>query len=580
MYRYLLLFLIAILMAGAQHNEYGFPQNDFISPLEKGTPLILAGTFGELRSNHFHGGLDLKTKGQVGMKLRAVADGYISRIKVSSYGYGTVLYIDHPNGYTSVYAHLQGFNDKIEKFVKTIQTEKESWAIEVYLGKNEIKVEQGEFVAVSGNTGASRAPHLHFEIRNSKTQIPVDPLLCGYEIEDKTRPRIYRVQIHPYGQKSMARVVYTNGRNYTRVSKPIVARVSGNNGQNKLYPIKEVQGQGKIGFSISSYDFHDGSYNKLGVPIIEMKVDGKMYFKQDIVEVPFSKTRYLNALIDYEAKKRQGRYYYRSHIIAGNKLSIYPVNNNDGFLILNDTTLHHIEFSLKDRMGNMSTLSFNVRGVTNYNFNQATLSAESQQHVPYNEKSKFETDELRLGFPANGFYENFELQYKDEGMSSYGISHTHNIHNGYTPIHKFYSVSIKAHNLKPRYYDKTVVCRWGRSEGGHYKDGFITARSKYFGKFYLRTDTIAPAISLYNIYNGKNMRRNSTLLVKIGDNLTGIDNYKTYINGKFIVMSYDYKSGFLRYRFEEPPNGNEHFFEIIVKDKVGNQSRKEVKFIR
>lgn len=580
MYRYLIFILLSIFIAGAQHDEYGFPQNDFISPLEKGTPLILAGTFGELRSNHFHAGLDLKTNGQVGMKLHAVADGYISRIKVSSYGYGTVLYINHPNGYTSVYAHLQGFNDRIEKFVKAIQTEKESWALEVYLGKNELKVEQGEFVAISGNTGASRAPHLHFEIRDSKTQIPIDPLLCGYKIEDNINPRIYRVQIHPYGYRSMARVVYTNGRNTTRVSTPIAARVSGSNGKYRLYPISEVQGQGKIGFSISSYDFHNGSFNKLGVPIIEMKVDGKPYFTQDIVEVPFSKTRYLNALIDYEAKKRQGRYYYRNHIIPGNKLSIYPVNNNDGFMILNDTSLHDVEFTLKDRNGNTSTLAFKVRGVTGYNFSESTLSAESKKHIPYNEKSSYENKEVKVNFPANCFYEDFEFQYKDEGMSSYGISHTHNIHNGYTPIHKFFTVSIKAHNLKPRYYNKTVVCRWGRSEGGYYKDGFITARSKYFGKFYLRTDTIPPAISLYNIYNGKNMSRYSTLLVKIGDNLAGIDNYKTYIDDKFIVMSYDYKSGFLRYPFEEKPDGGEHSFKIIVKDKVGNESMKELKFIR
>lgn len=580
MYRYLLFILVSILIAGAQHDEYGFPQNDFISPLEEGTPSILAGTFGELRSNHFHAGLDLKTNGQVGMKLRSVADGYVSRIKVSSYGYGTVLYIDHPNGYTSVYAHLQGFNERIEKFVKAIQTEKESWAIEVYLGKNEVKVKQGEFVAISGNSGASRAPHLHFEIRDSKTQIPIDPLLCGFKIKDKINPRIYRVQIHPYGKKSMARVVYTNGRNTTRVSTPITAKVAESGGKYKLHAIKEVLGQGKIGFSISSYDFHDGSFNKLGVPIIEMKVDGEPYFSQDIVEVPFSKTRYLNALIDYEAKKRQGRYYYRNHIIPGNKLSIYPVKTNDGFMILNDTSLHNVEFTLQDRNGNTTTLAFQVRGVTGYNFSQATLSAESKKQIPFNEKSSYENEEVKINFPANCFYEDFDFQYKDEGMSSYGISHTHNIHNDYTPIHKFFTVTIKAHNLKPRYYNKTVVCRWGRSEGGYYKDGFITARSKYFGKFYLRTDTIKPAISLYNIYNGKNMSRYSTLLVKIGDNLAGIDNYKTYIDDKFIVMSYDYKSGFLRYRFEEKPDGNEHIFKIIVKDKVGNESKKEVKFIR
>lgn len=571
---------LLLCLANINSSSYNYPTTDFISPLPEGTPLILAGTFGELRSNHFHGGIDLKTAGRTGMKLCAVADGYISRIKVSSYGYGRVLYVSHPNGYTAVYAHLDKYSDKIEKFISQIQKEKESWAIEVYPGKNELKVEQGEIVAISGNTGASRAPHLHFEIRETKTQIPIDPLLFGYRIKDEIHPRIYKFQVHPYGPKSAARVVYTNGRSSTKTSGTIVTRVSGKNSAYKLYPIKEVQGYGDVGFSISCNDFHTGSFNKLGVPIIEVYVDGELYFKQDIEKVPFSKTRYLNALIDFDAKQRQGRYYYRNHQIPGNRLGIYPATTNRGFLNFNDDSLHHVKYVLKDRNDNETTLEFDYRGLKEYSFSSVSSAKPSDLHIEHDKKAHFETADIQLDFPAKCFYEDFELDYDLGSWSSKGWSHVHSVHNGYTPIHRFFTIAIKTDKIPERLQDKALITRYGRSIGGYYKDGYVISRSKYFGKFYIDVDTTNPSISLYNVYQGKNMARYSTIMVRIGDNLSGVAGYKTFIDGEYVIASYDYKSGLVKHVFEKSLPAGEHTMEIVVTDKVGNKAQKTVKFRR
>ena len=202
-----------------QGSRAKYPTNYFRLPIEDGKEFLLAGTFGELRPNHFHSGIDIKTEGVENANLVAVADGYVSRIKVNAYGYGRTLYIDHPNGFTSVYAHLNSYSPSIEKFVQKIQNEQQSWTIEVFPGKTELKVKKGELVAISGNTGASRAPHLHFEIRDSKTQTPIDPLLFGYVLNDNISPRVYGAFVYPLDDSSMVRVVYSNGKTNTSTSK-------------------------------------------------------------------------------------------------------------------------------------------------------------------------------------------------------------------------------------------------------------------------------------------------------------------------------------------------------------------------
>lgn len=561
----------------AVSNGYKYPQNYFRLPIPDGRELLLAGTFGELRPNHFHGGLDIKTLGVVGTELVSAAEGYVSRIKVSSYGYGRTLYIDHPNGYTTVYAHLQKYSPRIEKFVQALQSENESWELEVFPGKNEIKVEKGEFVAVSGNTGGSRAPHLHFEIRDSKTQTPIDPLLFGYKIQDNITPRIYGVMVYPIGEGSMVKIVYSNGKSTTSTSQPIKARISGGSGKYSLRYIKEIVGHGKVGFAVKTYDYHNGSSNKLGVPLIELKADGDTKFKQDIEKIPFSGTRYLNALIDFNLKARYGSYYNRAFVIPGNKLDVY---DGDGILELTQDTVLDMEMILKDRSNNTSKLTFKLRGIESYTSPSTTIGQGGDTYFLHGEKNRFENSEVKVSFLKNSFYDDFQFRYKEYPKKSYGYSLVHSIHNNYTPVHKYYSVSIKAHGLPDQYQDKAVITRNGRYEGGYYQDGWVKTRSRYFGKFQIRVDTVSPVISPLNVRNGYNMKWRKDLRIKISDNLSGIKAFKAWIDGEFIIMDHEYKYSLLQHYFQSPPDGLEHELKIWVTDKVGNTSERTVKYIR
>lgn len=574
----LVLATFCLLLASAPPLKPDYPQHYFRSPLPESVNLLMAGTFAELRSNHFHGGLDLKTNGTTGMPIIAIADGYISRIKVATGGYGKVLYLTHPNGYTSVYAHLESFGSKIDRFTKAIQKDNESWEIEVYPGKRELMVNKGDTIAISGNTGASRAPHLHFEIRDTKTQTPIDPLLFGYQIEDNIRPRIYRFRLYPLSDTGHVKVTYTNNRSTIRKHDAITTRVSGSNGTYRLYPIKEIGSCGPIGFAINTYDYHDGSFNKLGVPLIEMQVNGKMHFKMELDKVPFSKTRYLNAHIDYEARLREGRYYNRLFVLPGNELDNYK--GGDGAFVPELDSVYDVSFILSDRAGNQTILETKLRGIAPLPKPESSLSEGAADLFKYDQPNEFKANYMKAEFQEGSFYEDFKFQYDLGEISSKGYSHIHKVHNVYTPIQKYFTLSIKPINLPERYHDKAVIMRYNSSKGGFYRDGMMHTRVRYFGNFYIDIDSVPPSVRGYNIYNGKYMTRYSSLMLRMYDSKSGISKYKAYLDGKFVIFEYDYKRNMLTHRFEDKPDGKEHKLSLYVWDKVGNQEVQHFKFIR
>src|SRR5690606_21178437 len=294
----------------AQNN---YPQDYFGSPLE--IPLILSGNFAELRSNHFHSGLDLKTQQRIGLKVLAAADGYVSRIKIQHYGYGKTLYVTHPNGYTTVYAHLSEYSSIIEAYVKKHQYEVESYEIEMFPATGELLVSKGELIAYSGNTGGSGGPHLHFEIRD-KDELPMNPLLFGYDIKDTSKPVISSLYVYPLGEGSSV-------NNSLRRQKLKLTLL-----KNGDYGAESVTALGDIGFAINTFDRQDLAANANGVYNIQTFINGSQNFEVDFRKFSFDETNRLNRFIDYEhfktAKERIQKLFNDN-----NDLSILKsINNN------------------------------------------------------------------------------------------------------------------------------------------------------------------------------------------------------------------------------------------------------------
>ena len=343
--------------------------------------------------------------------------------------------------------------------------------------------------------------------------------------------------------------------------------------------MKEIQANGRIGFSFKTYDYHDGSHNKLGVPLIELKGDGKTFFKQDLERLPFTDTRYLNALIDYEVKSQYGSYYNRAYVLPGNKLDVYNGSKNGGIIELKEDTVLDMVAQFKDRTGNSCHVDFVLKGLKDFKYPYAVLKGSGEAIFKHDQLNKYETDQIKLEFPKGCFYDDFAFRYDYSEPSSYKYSYKHSVHSSATPIHKYYKVSVKAEGIPEKYQGKAVVTRNGRSEGGFYKDGWVSTRARYFGSFGIKIDTIAPRIVPYKI-SGYNLRWRKSIAIGIGDNLSGLKSYKAFIDNEFVIMEHDYKSGVIRYTFNTEPDGEVHTLKLVAIDRVGNRKEVEVKYTR
>lgn len=551
-----------------------YPQDYFRSPLD--IPLYLSGNFGELRSNHFHAGIDIKTQGVEGKKVYAVADGYVSRIKVSPYGYGKALYITHPNGYTSVYGHLQKYSDKIADFVKKAQYQEEKFAIQRFPAPYSIQVKKGDIIAYSGNTGGSGGPHLHFEIRDTKSEHPYNPLFFGFDVKDTRPPEIDAITIFPLNDTSLI-----NGSNQ---KKRFSAK--GYNGQYTLSTPYPISLHGLFGFGIETIDRMSGTHNKYGLHNIQLKHNGSIIYEQQIDEFAFHEGRYLNAHIDYETYIQQRKRVQRSYVLPGNQLRIYKELKNEGKVLFNDGKKHQLTYTLADLYGNHASLSFEVEAQkTQAEQIRDELSNKKVRFFPYNQRNTFIQNDLLVDFPQGVLYEDLYFQFRKEDPHPKTITPIYWIHDHHTPLHSYVTVSIKKQGLSP--YEKSraliVSTTNGRNfyaEGGSWKGDNISVKTRSFGGYAISLDTIPPQIIPINIYPGAKMSDRWSISVKIKDENSGINSYRAEVDGKWILMEYDYKRDMLYYFFDGHLESGKHEFKLTVKDGVGNRSIYQASFVR
>lgn len=544
----------------------------FTAPLE--IPMYLAGNFGELRSNHFHAGLDIKTRGVEGQKVLAVADGYVSRIKVSPFGYGLALYIRHPNGYTSVYGHLKKYNDEIQVYVKEQQYKNKSYKIELFPTASQFPVKQGDLVAISGNSGGSHAPHLHFEIRETASESPVDPMQFGFDIKDDIKPSFQRLFIYPASETSEV-----NGRN----SKLRVAFVGGN-GSYVSNPKYNLNASGKISFGIQLYDQLNEVPNHCGVKEIKLFKDNELIYHHRMEKVSFYETRYINAHVDYEEKMKNNTWVHKSSILPNNKLRIYELKS-DGIVEIHSGSISHFRYEVKDFEDNTSIGSFEIKGVGLSANSESVISQKTYKHFKYNEVNNFESEDVLIYLPANILYQDLDFKFWKEDTIKNAIAPLYNIHDLFTPLHSYMALSIKLENLQQnlRKYamivsldeDKNII-----PEGGYWKGNYIIVKTRSFGAYTVMLDSIKPKLTPINIPSTYNMSNKWSIMIKAEDNLSGVNEYNAYIDGQWVLMEFDYKKKRLIHFFEKDLSKGSHQFKLVVKDKIGNTSELEFDFIR
>lgn len=592
----------------------------YMFPINPGQMNQLHGTMGELRNNHFHGGLDIRTNNQVGVPVRATQDGYISRIAVSPYSYGNALYVTHPDGRTSLYGHLYQFKGKIASYTKKVQYERKSFSVELNLEPGVLPVNKGDTIAFSGNTGSSDGPHLHFEIREGNEQL--NPLKFGFkEILDDIPPSPRKIALRTMDVHSRINDRFGRFEFYLVKKSP----------KEYVFPAP-ILAFGHIGIEILADDRMNNSPGRCGINYYEMFVDSQKVFSERIERIDIDESRGILTLMDYKTLETRGRRFNRMYIEEGNRLGFYEPGL-DGIISIDDKD-RTVRISLKDEAGNQSFASLTLKhnplskgmvlpsgrifsmesDITEnilmisspqckdsedislyvqgkeirrgFDYSGAgqrvylidlreylpdsvqTCSGKLAFHfkdvVPSTTEYTYYSDRADVVFPEQALYDTLYLNvaHKKDGDKEYFIIGDRTI-----PLHRSIRVTLRPEEDQQAKGRKAVYRKEGYGYsylGGEWDGAKVTFESSELGTFTFLADSLGPSISRIRL------DRNSARF-RIRDNLSGIAYYEANINGQWLLMAYDYKSGILqsdKLDASQPLKGD---FELKVVDRAGNE---------
>lgn len=548
--------ILALVLGGMLSAQAQYVQESkFCSPFD--FPILLSANFGELRPNHFHNGLDIKTQGVTGKPIHCIADGYVSRVAVLHGGYGQAIYVTHPNGLTSVYGHVISFAKNIQACVRQYQYAHETFVCDLKFQPGQFPVKKGDIIALSGNEGASAGPHLHLELRRTETGEYIDPMpYFKHLLKDSKAPVGSLIGIYPIQGKGVV-----NGASH----KKLLA----------IGNLKQpVHAWGEIYTGISAKDYMDGTSNFYGVHSVTLYVDSVQVFNSTTDKVLPDENRMINGFTDYEELTRTRRLIMRSYKLPGNRLRLLHTNENRGAVTIDEERDYHFRYVLEDNFGNRRTYQFIAKGKRQ---DIPEYKPEANEMLYWNRTNVIQKPGMELVVPRYHVYENVPLRTDMRGDSS-RIAFDYILDAGRTPIHSYCDLSIGLRHMPvadtTKYYIVQKAGKWRSSMGGKYASGWIKTRVRSLGTFSVDVDTIAPQIT--PIGQG-GWRTSRNIRFRIKDMESGIGSYKVYIDGKFVLFGL--KKGILVIQDpEKVKKGVPHKLEVTVTDQCGNMARKEYKF--
>ncbi len=536
---------------------FGQFEKDLIAPLE--IPFSISGTFGEPRSSHFHLGIDIKTQGKEGLEVKSISSGSVSRIRISLGGYGKAIYIDHPNKTTSVYAHLKKFAPKIESYIKKFQYENETYTIQKFPKKDKLLIEKGEVIGFSGNTGGSSGPHLHFEIREKKSQKPLNPLLYDLPVNDLVRPQLQKLFIF-YTHENVI---------LNRIQPILLERVN-----DSLYKTAMIETSGKIGIGIQMFDRQDYSYSRNGVYSTKVFVNGKIISHYKFDKLIINESKKLYQVIDYKNYTQKRLKIFKLFYKSGNKLNFMNTLVDQGIFKVELGKSYQIIIEIEDFSGNKSTIEAFIEGTEN-KIKPVELRGRL---IKTDREYSFTLKNKELFFPSKTFFNDVKIELfenKDQieiGPNLFPIANSFEIKFGFNEKDSLRS----AQTFIAKKMKKSLVYLPTKLE-----ENKLIAKVNELGVYTLARDSVAPTVVPDNFKKNQWLSNYKSLNLKIDDDFSGIKKYRGTINGEWVLFEYEPKRKILTYDFFDKYSEKlKHNLELEVEDNVGNKKIYKTTFFR